>query len=148
MIDNERSERVVGVGECGQPEGLSKPCESTAAFPQTVSGSRAVDTSDGVVWWDGLLVVRSVGVHCDGVETKLDARGQDFADVKAPGALAIVPVEAVPVRAMTWSSGWAAAAAGFAATDVLLAIDDPIRLTSPSAEVGAPSFRHRHVALT
>ena len=49
-----------------------------------------------------------------------------FADVEAVGILAVVPVEAVPVRTVAKTSGWAPAAARFAAADVLLTVDDAI----------------------
>src|SRR5438046_8242508 len=146
MIESARSEQViVGLWECGQAAGVSKPCASTAAFPQRVSGSRAVDNSRSLRGGGVLLVIRCVGVLGVGADAQLDATWQGLADVEAAGALAVVPVEAVPVRTVTGSSGWAAAAVGFAAADVLLAVDDAIRATGPSAEVGAPRFMQGHV---
>jgi hypothetical protein len=49
-------------------------------------------------------------------------------------ARAIVPVIAIPIRAVTWASRWATTAAGFAAAHVLLAIDDAIWAAGSAAE--------------
>jgi hypothetical protein len=78
MIDSERSERVVDLGECGQAEGLSKPCASTAAFPQTVSGWRNVDNSGSVVGRRVLLRLESVGVSRVGDGAPVDAGWQSL----------------------------------------------------------------------
>ena len=85
-----------------------------------------------------------VRVHGVGGDAQLDATWQGLAYLEAAGALAVVPAEAVPVRTVTRSSRWAAAATQFASADVLLVVDDPIASTSPSAEVGAPSFWQWH----
>ncbi len=46
---------------------------------------------------------------------------------------------------VAWSIGRAVAAAGFTAADVLLVVDNAVRPTVPSTEVGAASFLQRHL---
>ncbi len=70
----------------------------------------------------------------------LYATWEALADVEALGALAIVPVEAVPIRAVARPVGWAATAARFAAAHVLLAVNDAIGATGTPTQVGATSL--------
>jgi hypothetical protein len=70
----------------------------------------------------------------------LDATPQTFANVAAVRALAVVTVEAVPVRTVARTSGWAAAAGRFATADVLLTVDDAIGAAVSPTQVGATSF--------
>ena len=71
---------------------------------------------------------------------ELNATWEALADVEALSALAIVPVEAVPIRAVARPVGWAATAARFAAAHVLLAVNDAIGATGTPTQVGATSL--------
>ena len=53
---------------------------------------------------------------------QFDPGRQALADVEAAGALAVVPVEAIPVRPVARAVWRAAPAAGLAAANVLLAV--------------------------
>src|SRR5262249_26904555 len=132
-------------GKVGNPKGCPSRARARRHFPRRSPVSRAVDNLGSSGCRGILLVVGWVGVNGVGVDPQLDAGWQGLADVEAPGALPIIPVEGVPVRTMTGSSGWALAAVGFATADVLLAVDDTIRPAGSSAEIGPPGFRQRHV---
>src|SRR5215207_4762799 len=58
---------------------------------------------------------------------RFDARWQDLAHVEAARALAVVPVEPVPVWAMPRAMRRALPALHLAAAHILLPVDDPIR---------------------
>src|ERR1700704_4108655 len=77
----------------------------------------------------------------------LDARWQVLPDVETGGALAVVPVEGVPVRTVTGTSWWAALAAGRATADVLRAVDDAVGSTGASAEFGSARFAEHSESL-
>jgi hypothetical protein len=76
-----------------------------------------------------------------------DATRQTFANVEAVRVLAVVPVEAVPIRTVARTSGWATAAARFATADVLLTVDDAIGAAVSPTQVGATSFCQSHGVL-
>src|SRR6266511_5841394 len=61
-----------------------------------------------------------------GIPERLDPRWQRLADVEALGALPVVPVEAVPIRAVAGPMRRALPARRLAAAHVLLPIDDPV----------------------
>ena len=68
---------------------------------------------------------------------QLDAGRQLLANVEAPGALLIIPVEAVPVRPMASSLWQALVAVWLAAAYVLLAVDDAVGATRSLTQVRA-----------
>ena len=78
------------------------------------------------------------------LDEQLDAGRKLLADVEAPRALTVVPIEGIPIRPMTRSEWWALLAGGFATPHVLLTVDDPIRAPGPTAQIGAACLSQRH----
>src|SRR5262245_42107622 len=70
--------------------------------------------------------------------------GELLADVETPGALAVVPVEAIPVRSVARPVWRALGTALLAAADVLLTIDHPVGTSSPSAQIGTARLLQWH----
>src|SRR5262245_46404224 len=77
----------------------------------------------GLVW--GGAVRRPCG--CQRAADQFSAGWELLADVKAAGALAVVPVEAIPIRPVARAAWRAAPAAGLATADVLLTVDHASR---------------------
>jgi hypothetical protein len=78
------------------------------------------------------------------LDEQLDAGRELLADVEAARPLTVVPIEAVPIRPVA-RSAWRALRAGSLATPhVLLAVDDPIWASSPTAQIGAACLPQRH----
>jgi hypothetical protein len=94
------------------------------------------------------LLVGKVGI-ADRVEwtvldEQLDAGRKLLADVEAARPLLVVPIEAIPVRPVARSGGWAFRTGGFATPHILLAVDDSIRTPGPTTQIGAASLSQRH----
>jgi len=110
-----------------------------------VSGRAFGDNFSSVV--GGSVILLSVGDwfawNRIGVSRKswirehLDATWEVLADVKTGGALLVVPIKAIPVRTVTRANWRAAPAAGSAAADVLLSVDDAVGLAGTTVEVGS-----------
>jgi hypothetical protein len=75
---------------------------------------------------------------------QLDAGWKLLADVEAARPLLVVPIEAVPIRPVARSGRWAFRTGGFATPHVLLAIDDSVRPSGPTTQIGAASLSQWH----
>jgi hypothetical protein len=109
-----------------------KPIESLSAW---VGSARGITSILGV--WARRCVRPRLWIR---IGQDLYATWEALADVEALSALAIVPVEAVPIRTVARPVGWAATAARFAAAHVLLAVNDAIGATGTPTQVGATSL--------
>jgi hypothetical protein len=78
------------------------------------------------------------------LDEQLDAGRKLLADVEAARPLLVIPIEAIPVRPVARSGGWAFRTGGFATPHVLLAVDDSIRTSGPTTQIGAASLSQRH----
>jgi hypothetical protein len=78
------------------------------------------------------------------LDEQFDASRQLFADVEAPCPLTVVPVEGIPIWPVTRSGRWALGARGFAAANVLLAVDDAIRAPGTTTQIGPSCSFQRH----
>jgi hypothetical protein len=105
-----------------------------------------------VIVCDGILLRESmwslqntedVTLKC-GIGEQFDALWQVLTNVEAAGTLAVIPVVAVPIRAVARTSRWAAATAEFSAADVLPTVDDAVWSTAGAAEVRSTSLLRRH----
>jgi hypothetical protein len=104
-------------------------------------------SSDGAPQPPNLLAGRleiADGVKWTLFDEQLDAGRKLLADVEAARPLLVVPIEAIPVRPVARSCGWALLAGGFATPHVLLAVDDPIRAPGPTTQIGAACLFQRH----
>jgi len=75
------------------------------------------------------------------LDEQLDAVRELLADVEAARPLTVVPVEAIPIRPVTWTGWRALFAGGFATAHVLLAVDDSASMV---AQIGASCPFQRH----
>ena len=143
MISSERRRRRVW-GNVGKPQACPSRALAGRHFPRRSPVARVVDNFDDVGGRVNLLTVgdwfagSKVGVSLKGwIREHFDAAWEVLADVEAGGALLVVPIKAIPVRTVTRASRWAATAAGSAAADVLLAVDDAVGSAGTTAEVGS-----------
>src|SRR5207249_1146411 len=75
---------------------------------------------------------------------RLDAAGELLADVEALGPLAVIPIEAVPVRPVARPEWRALGAMLLAAADVLLTVDHPVGAAGPTGQIRAACLPKRH----